>query len=143
MNSGTHNLDANYRFGRPKVCMASVLSGRVVHLELHTGDLARARAFYAALCGWRPEPIDTVNGSYLALQLGNNLGGGIVECGSRQAIWLPYVEVAQIDTATRLARELGGSVLLEPREGPAGWRSVIATPEAGQIALWQQKGWQW
>jgi predicted enzyme related to lactoylglutathione lyase len=34
-------------------------------------------------------------------------------------------------------------VLLEPREGPAGWRSVITTPEAGQIALWQQKGWRW
>jgi hypothetical protein len=30
-------------------------------------------------------------------------------------------------------------VLLAPREGPAGWRSVIATPEGGEIALWQQK----
>jgi uncharacterized protein len=122
--------------------MGSVLRSPVVHLELHTADLARARAFYATLCGWRPEPIDTANGSYLALELGNDLGGGIVECCCRQAIWLPYVEVAQIDTATRLARQLGASVLLEAREGPAGWRSVIAIPEAGQIALWQQKGWQ-
>jgi predicted enzyme related to lactoylglutathione lyase len=120
----------------------SVPSSPVVHLELHTADLARARAFYATLCGWRGESIDTVNGSYLALELGNNLGGGIVECESQHAIWLPYVEVAQIDTATHLARQLGASVLLEPREGPAGWRSVIARPDAGQIALWQQKGWQ-
>ena len=120
----------------------SVPSSPVVHLELHTADLARARAFYATLCGWRGEAIDTVNGSYLALELGNNLGGGIVECESQHAIWLPYVEVGQIDTATHLARQLGASVLLEPREGPAGWRSVIATPDAGQIALWQQKGWQ-
>ena len=29
----------------------------VVHLELHTGDLDRARAFYAEVCGWRPEHI--------------------------------------------------------------------------------------
>ena len=36
----------------------------------------------------------------------------------------------------------GASVLLEPREGPAGWRSVVTTREAGQIALWQQKGWR-
>ena len=114
-----------------------------MHLELHTADLARARAFYATLCGWRAEQIEIVNGSYLALELGNNLGGGIVECGTQHAIWLPYVEVAQIDTATHLARQLGASLLLEPREGPAGWRSVIATPEAGQIALWQQKGWRW
>jgi predicted enzyme related to lactoylglutathione lyase len=121
---------------------ASVPRNPVVHLELHTADLARARAFYATLCGWRAEQIEIVNGSYLALELGNNLGGGIVECGTQHAIWLPYVEVAQIDTATHLARQLGASLLLEPREGPAGWRSVIATPEAGQIALWQQKGWR-
>ena len=113
-----------------------------MHLELHTADLARARASYATLCGWRGEPIDTVKGSYLALELGSNLGGGIAECCSQQAIWLPYVELAQIDTAIHLARQLGASVLLGPREGPAGWRSVIATLEAGQIALWQHKGWQ-
>ncbi|MBV9329616.1 MAG: hypothetical protein JO352_38425 [Chloroflexi bacterium] len=121
---------------------SSALSSRVVHLELHTTGLARAREFYETLCGWRGEPIDTVNGSYLRLELGNNLGGGIVACSCQQAIWLPYVEVTQIDTATHLARQLGASVLLEPREGPAGWRSVIATAEAGQIALWQLKGWQ-
>ena len=30
-------------------------SNPLVHLELHTGDLPRAGAFYAGLCGWRPE----------------------------------------------------------------------------------------
>jgi predicted enzyme related to lactoylglutathione lyase len=49
------------------------------------------------------------------------------------------VEVAQIAPATELARRLGASVLLEPREGPAGWRSVVATRTGGEIALWQGK----
>lgn len=40
---------------------------------------------------------------------------------------------------TDRARRLGASVLLEPREGPAGWRSVLATREGGEIALWQPK----
>jgi predicted enzyme related to lactoylglutathione lyase len=115
---------------------------RVVHLELHTGDLPRARALCANLCGWRSEQIATGIGSYLALELGGDLGAGIVECGVGRATWLPYVEVTRIDTATDLARRLGASVLLEPREGPAGWRSVISTREAGDIALWQQKGWR-
>jgi predicted enzyme related to lactoylglutathione lyase len=117
-------------------------STQVVHLELHTGDLPRARALCAKLCGWRAEQIESNGRSYLALELGSDLGGGIVECGTSRAMWLPYVEVTCIDTATDLARRLGASVLLEPREGPAGWRSVIATPELGEIALWQQKGWQ-
>ena len=30
---------------------------------------------------------------------------------------------------------LGASVLLEPREGPAGWRSVIADARRGEVAL--------
>ena len=36
----------------------------VVHLELHTGDLRRAREFYTELCGWRSERIDTRSGSW-------------------------------------------------------------------------------
>jgi predicted enzyme related to lactoylglutathione lyase len=111
----------------------------VVHLELHTGDLQGARALYAEICGWRPVWIDASGGSYLALELDGVHGGGIVECGTERARWLPYVEVADIDEATDRARLFGASILLEPREGPAGWRSVIATPAGGEIAFWQQK----
>jgi predicted enzyme related to lactoylglutathione lyase len=111
----------------------------VVHLELHTGDLGAARGFYAQLCGWRAEQIRTSRGSYLTLELGGTLDGGIVECPLRLARWLPYVEVAEIKGATERARALGACVLLEPREGPAGWRSVLGSPLAGEVALWQPK----
>jgi predicted enzyme related to lactoylglutathione lyase len=114
-------------------------SNPVVHLELHTGDLQRARALYAELLGWRPERIQNGHGSYLALELGRGLGGGIVECDIDRPLWLPYVEVDRIDQATDRARGAGASVLLEPREGPAGWRSIVATPSGGEIAFWQQK----
>ena len=111
----------------------------VVHLELHTGDLPGARAFYAGLCGWRPEQITVPSGSYLALEMGSALGGGIVECRARRPLWLPYVEVADVVEATERARELGATVVLEPHEGPAGWRGVVAAPAAGELAFWQPK----
>jgi predicted enzyme related to lactoylglutathione lyase len=111
----------------------------VVHLELHTGDLERASGFYSELCGWRPERLDTRCGSYVALGMGRGVGGGIVECPTERPLWLPYVEVAQITEATDRARLLGASVLLDPREGPSGWRSVVATPAGGEIAFWQPK----
>jgi predicted enzyme related to lactoylglutathione lyase len=111
----------------------------VVHLELHTGDLSRARAFYAQLCDWRADRVDTRHGSYHTLELGGGLGGGIVECATQRPLWLPYVEVAEIAEATDRARGLGAAVLLEAREGPAGWRSVVATPAGGEIAFWQPK----
>jgi predicted enzyme related to lactoylglutathione lyase len=115
-------------------------SNPVVHLELHTDDLPRACAFYAQLCGWRPERIDAGCGSYWALELGGNFGdGGVVECDTERPLWLPYVEVSDVAEATGRARRLGASVLLEPREGPAGWRSVVSTPAGGEIAFWQPK----
>lgn len=119
--------------------MKGSASHPVVHLELHTGDLQRARDFYAELCGWRPERLATQCGSYVALELGGGLGGGIVECPTTRSLWLPYVEVDDIAEATERARRMGASVLLDPREGPAGWRSVVATPIGGEIAFWQQK----
>lgn len=116
------------------------MSERVVHLELHTPALDDAASFYEQLCGWRPERIRTPWGSYVALALnGGDLDGGIVECPSPRPLWLPYVEVDNIAQRTERARELGARVMLDPREGPAGWRSVVATPAAGEIALWQPK----
>ena len=113
--------------------------GRVVHLELHTNDLCGASAFYGELLRWRTEQIDIRSGSYHALTLGGGLGGGIVECGVPHPRWLPYVDVEDVAAMTERARGLGASVLLEPREGPAGWRSVLGSAEGGEIALWQSK----
>jgi predicted enzyme related to lactoylglutathione lyase len=111
----------------------------VVHLELHTGDLTGASAFYAGLFGWRPEWIETPFGSYQAIDLARGLGGGMVECAVPRSLWLPYVEVDDVAEATERARRSGASILLRPREGPAGWRSVVATRAGGEIALWQEK----
>jgi predicted enzyme related to lactoylglutathione lyase len=120
--------------------MRSVPAKPVVHLELHTGDLPRACAFYARLCGWRPERIDAGCGTYWALELGGGFGGGgVVECETERPLWLPYVEVVDLAETTDRARRLGASVLLEPREGPAGWRSVVVAPAAGEVAFWQPK----
>jgi uncharacterized protein len=111
----------------------------VVHLELHTSDASRARDVYTALCGWHPRRIETGHGSYLDLGIGGDVGGGIVGCSARRPLWLPYVEVEDVGETTDRARRLGAAILLEPREGPVGWRSVVATPAGGEIAFWQHK----
>ncbi|GAB3977109.1 hypothetical protein GCM10029978_065900 [Actinoallomurus acanthiterrae] len=119
--------------------MQRVMGLPVVHLELHTHDPSGASAFYGQVLRWRTERIAARWGSYHALAFGGPLDGGIVECGATCATWLPYMEVEEIEAITERARRLGASVLLEPREGPAGWRSVLATSEGGEIALWQPK----
>jgi uncharacterized protein len=111
----------------------------VIHLELHTRDLWGAVEFYAQLFGWRPERIRAGGGSYVALGMGNGVGGGVVECEAEHPLWLPYVDVPDVGATTDRARDLGGDVLLSPREGPEGWRSVVAAPDGGEVAFWQAK----
>ena len=41
--------------------------------------------------------------------------------------------------ATERARSLGAAVLLEPRPGPVGSRSVIATPAGAELAFWEPR----
>jgi predicted enzyme related to lactoylglutathione lyase len=106
----------------------------LVHLELHTRDGAAARSLYHELLGWRAAPV----GPYLALDLGA-VGGGIVECGTDRSGWLPYVEVDDVAAVTARAQRLGARVMLAPREGPTGWRSVVVTPAGGELALWRGK----
>jgi uncharacterized protein len=111
----------------------------VVHLELHTGDPRSAVDFYTRLLGWHGERVRAGHGSYMALGMGDRVGGGVVECLSGEPLWLPYVEVSDVSAATDRARSLGGEVLLGPREGPEGWRSVVSTPGGGEVAFWQPK----
>jgi predicted enzyme related to lactoylglutathione lyase len=111
----------------------------VVHLELHTGDLPAARELYRELCGWRAARVSTGHGTYDAMPLGGALGGGMVACATKRSLWLPYVEVDDVAATVERARALGACVLLEPREGPAGWRGVVGTPAGGELAFWQRK----
>jgi uncharacterized protein len=119
--------------------MARGVPDSVVHLELRTGNLACACAFYTQLFGWDAERIQTRSGDYTALTLGDRIEGGVVEHDTQRAYWLPYVEVADIAEIAATAELLGASTLLPPREGPAGWRCVLAAPDGGMVALWQPK----
>jgi predicted enzyme related to lactoylglutathione lyase len=111
----------------------------VVHLELHTGYEIQSVAFYRQLLNWRPRRVRAASSSYMTVDFGCSIGGGIVECGIRRPLWLPYVQVSRVEEATDHARELGATVILEPCEGPSGWRSVVSSPVAGEVALWELK----
>jgi predicted enzyme related to lactoylglutathione lyase len=119
--------------------MTPARSNSVIHLELHTADLPGAVAFYGQLLGWRPERIRSGNGSYLTLGVGDRVGGGIVECEAKHPLWVPHVVVPDVRVTTDRAARLGSEIVIDPREGPRGVRSVISAPDAGDLGFFQPK----
>ena len=127
------------RAGRMDREMAPERPHQIIHLELHTGNLGRACSFYGGLLGWRPERVVSSGIPYLALELGEDLGGGVVESEQEGGRWLPYVQVDDVRALTRQAQRFGARVLIDSREGPGGWRTVVETPDGAEIAFWQLK----
>ncbi len=109
----------------------------LVHLELHTASRVAALDFLSGLLNWRSESVAAAGQTYVAIPMGDRIGGGIVECGALDPEWLPYVRVADVDEVTHRAQRLGACVLLDPRQGPVGRRSVVRTEATGAVALWQ------
>ena len=111
-------------------------AGDLVHLELHTRDVEHAAELGRVLFGWRPAPVATAGVPYLSLDVG--CSAGLVACGAPTAVWVPYVEVEDVEACTRRAVDLGAERLLGPRTGPAGRRSVLRSA-LGELALWERR----
>ena len=114
-------------------------------IDLELDDPAAGAAFYVPLFGWELEdqlPAD-VPGHYL---VGTIRGKSVAAIGSRgqgapaEPRWRTYVRVDSADLAAQRARELGGSVLVEPTDvGDAGRMAVIADPEGAQTGAWEPR----
>jgi hypothetical protein len=51
----------------------------------------------------------------------------------------PPLAVLAVSYFTAIGRQFGARALLEPPGGPAGWRCVVFTPEAGVLVYWKPK----
>ena len=112
-----------------------------VHLELNTPDLAKAKAFYGELLGWKFQDMDMgPGGIYSTFKPDSGPGGGVYTMANAPSGWLAYVGVDDIKKATEKAKSLGAQVILDSHEIPnVGWFSVIKDPTDCSIALFQPK----
>lgn len=111
-----------------------------VHVELHTGDLPRAKAFYSQLFGWELQDLPMPGGSYTMINVGEGTGGGMMSDPDRPPHWLAYVAVDDIAAATEKAKSLGATILQDVMEiSEYGWMSVITDPTGATFALWKPK----
>ena len=114
-----------------------------VHIELSTNDLDKAKKFYSALLDWKlidmPMPD---GGTYTMIDVGEGTGGGMMKhpMPGAPSMWMAYVQVDNLDAATKKAEQLGAKVIQEKTEVPGfGWFSMIVDPTGAMLALWEAK----
>jgi hypothetical protein len=112
-----------------------------VHVELQSTDIKKARDFYGRLFDWKLEDSQMPGfGTYTMINVGEGTGGGMMASQSPGAPsqWLAYVEVPDIASSTRKAKDLGAKVVLDVTPvADMGKMSVIVDPTGATLGLWQ------
>jgi len=90
--------------------------------------------FYKELLGWIPA--DGPGMTMLASDAAPFAGlGGLDGVG---AGWVPFVQVDDVDGATKRATKLGATVIKVRTRGPAGEYAIVRDPGGAAFALWQK-----
>ncbi|HEV2946009.1 MAG TPA: VOC family protein [Gemmataceae bacterium] len=113
-----------------------------VHVELNTTDINKAKTFYGKLFEWTLEDVPMPGGSYTMIKPGKGTGGGMMKhpVSGAPSAWLAYVEVDDVDAATKKAKSLGATVMKDVTEVMgAGWFSIILDPTGAALGLWKAK----
>lgn len=112
-----------------------------VHLELSTPDSAKAKAFYTELFGWSFADNDMGGGMiYSTFKPDSGPGGGLFTMPEMPPMWLAYVGVDDINTATNKAKSLGATIHKGPHDIPnVGSFTILTDPTGATIALFQPK----
>jgi uncharacterized protein len=113
--------------------------------ELATSDDGAAKKFYTTLFGWGYE--DSPAGPdmiYTTLKKGGKRAGALYKLGPDQKgvppHWNTYVNVASADATAKMAKELGGKVLMDPFDVMAfGRMAIVEDRQGARICIWEPK----
>ncbi|MGF7236718.1 MAG: VOC family protein [Frankia sp.] len=110
--------------------------------ELDTRDLAKAKAFYPAVFGWTVDDAGAQEGpmEYYEWKRDGQTVAGMMPMPPQvpaevPSHWLTYFAVADTDAAVAKIRELGGAVMMEPMDIPAGRFAVVAGPHGEAFGI--------
>lgn len=107
--------------------------------ELMTTDIEAAKIFYTKLFGWTTEDMPMEGGTYTVVKVKDKGRGGIMnmppDAQGMPPMWGVYVTVNDVDATAKKAQELGGKVIMPPKDIPdVGRFCVIQDPQGATIA---------
>jgi predicted enzyme related to lactoylglutathione lyase len=121
------------------------LIGKIIWNDLITEDLKAAQRFYGELFGWTFESAsNSMEHEYVLAKSGDIYVAGFVSINkpadnANYSRWLPYLSVADVDSATRRVTAAGGRIAVPPQDVKLGRVAAIVDPEGAVIGLARSK----
>jgi predicted enzyme related to lactoylglutathione lyase len=109
--------------------------------ELVTPDPEGAKVFYELVFGWHPEEEPAEPVTYTRWRLGERIVGGMMPPladdfpADLPAYWTVHFAVEDADATADRAAELGGTVLVPPRDTPQGRLAALRDPEGALFSV--------
>jgi uncharacterized protein len=122
--------------------------GALCWSELTTRDTKAAEAFYKALFGWtaKNSSADAGGMEYTEFSNQGHPSVGMLPMPAEMpagvpSYWMPYFQVADCDASIAKGKELGGSVMVGPKDIPKTGRFAILTdPQGAMFAVFKFAG---
>jgi predicted enzyme related to lactoylglutathione lyase len=102
--------------------------------ELQCSNTHAAENFYERVFNWQANTMDMGGFSYTLFMLGSQQVAGMLGRDG-PARWTVSFAVADCDATVAKAKQLGGTVIEEPRDLPVGRFAVLADPEGADFGV--------
>jgi predicted enzyme related to lactoylglutathione lyase len=121
-------------------------TGRIAWTDLTVDDAGKVRDFYSQVVGWDPVPVGM--GEYddfsMCLPGSEDAAAGICHARGLNAdlppVWIPYIVVDDLDASLGACADLGGEVVVAPRDMEPGSRYAVIRDPSGAVAALYQTG---
>lgn len=117
--------------------------GTIGWRDLTIDDAGAVRDFYKSVVGWESRDLDMGGYSDYTMtspDTGEEIAGVCHAQGGNAGLpaqWLIYIVVADIEQSAAKCRELGGEILVEPKQMGSSRYCVIRDPAGAVCALYQ------
>lgn len=114
----------------------------IVHFDIPTEDMNRARNFYEKLFNWTieqvPGPMEYYNIATKDEKGNESIGGGMGKRGQPEQKITNYIGVESIDEYIKKVEELGGKILMPKTPIPGfGYLATFLDTEGNTLGLWK------
>ena len=111
---------------------------RIDYIELAVADVARAKAFYTSVFGWKT----TDWGDEYASFEDGRIGGGFAKAGNAPTSAggpLVILYSTDLEAIEKAVRDAGGAIVKEIFPFPGGRRFHFADPDGYVLAVWSDR----